>query len=164
MNITILVTAIFAILLDLIDLGSSTVLNDLMSLSVNSMYGSYFISASLLLWRRCTSDIVDDRREPCITANSIGLSWGPWRIPGILGIINNAFACVWMAAVLFFTSWHPATPVTASTMNYSIFVTFFVAIVSTIYYIVWARKSYHGPMVETVQSVEMGATESLKSA
>lgn len=162
--ITILVTAIFAIILDLIDLGSSIVLNDLMSLSVNSMYGSYFVSASLLLWRRCAGDIVDDRRETCITANSIRLSWGPWRIPGILGIINNAFACVWMVVVLFFTSWPPATPVTASTMNYSIFVTFVVAIVSTIYYIIWARKSYHGPVVETVQSVEMAATESLKSA
>lgn len=68
--ITILFTAIFAILLDLIELGSSTVLNDIMSLSVNSMYGSYFISASLLLWRRCSGDIVDDRRQTCITANS----------------------------------------------------------------------------------------------
>lgn len=69
-----------------------------------------------------------------------------------------------MLVVLFFTSWPPATPVTASTMNYSIFVTFFVDVVSTIYYIVWARKSYHGPVVETVQSADIGATESLKSA
>lgn len=36
------------------------------------------------------------------------LIWGPWHIPGILGIINNIYACLYMIFVLFWSVW-PAT-------------------------------------------------------
>ncbi|KAL8999879.1 MAG: hypothetical protein Q9188_005798, partial [Gyalolechia gomerana] len=48
---------------------------------------------------------------------------GPWRIPGIFGTINNAFACVYIVFVLFWSFWPPATLATAENMNYSVLVT-----------------------------------------
>jgi len=74
--------------------------------------------------------------------------WGPWRIPGALGIANNVFACIYLTFVLFFSFWPTFADVTPQNMNWSILVTSFVAIVSTIYYLVWARKTYKGPIIE----------------
>ena len=69
-------------------------------------------------------------------------------MPGILGTINNAYACVYMIFVIFWSVWPPVTPVTASTMNYSIVVTGGVMILSGVWYFVRARREYHGPIVE----------------
>jgi choline transport protein len=83
-------------------------------------------------------------------ANTTGaeLEWGPWRIPGVWGIMNNAFACVYLTFILFFSFWPPATPVVPSTMNYSSLVTGTVVLFSVVYYFVWAKKDYKGPIVE----------------
>ena len=76
------------------------------------------------------------------------LIWGPWHIPGILGTINNAYACVYMVFVIFWSVWPPVTPVTASTMNYSVVVTGGVMILSAIWYFIRGRKVYKGPLVD----------------
>lgn len=74
--------------------------------------------------------------------------WGPWHIPGILGTINNVYACVYMIFVIFWSVWPPATPVTASTMNYSVVVTGGIMILSGVWYVVRGRREYKGPLVE----------------
>lgn len=74
--------------------------------------------------------------------------WGPWRIPGILGTINNCYACVYMIFVIFWSVWPPATPVSASSMNYSVVVTGGVMLLSGLWYVVRGRKEYKGPLVE----------------
>ena len=76
------------------------------------------------------------------------LVWGPWKVPGIFGTINNAYACAYMIFVIFWSVWPPATPVQADTMNYSVVVTGGVLILSGIWYFVRARKVYHGPILE----------------
>ena len=144
-------TTFISVLLDLIELGSATVLNILISLAINSFYASYFISAALLLWHRCNGRVKahGEAQFPLASSESPReLIWGPWRVPGFLGIANNAYACIWMVIILFFTSWPKTTPTTASTMNYSVFIALFVAIVSGVYYFVWGRKTYIGPLVE----------------
>lgn len=150
-------TAAISVLLLLISLGSSTALNDIISFSVNSFYGSYMISAALLLWCRLTGRINepgDDVIASAMNANGdFNLVWGPWRLRGWWGIANNAFACAWMTVVLFFSSWPNETPVTAATMNYSIFITIFVVVASAMYYWFWAKKAYVGAIVE-VEAVE----------
>jgi len=78
----------------------------------------------------------------------IELAWGPFRIPGILGIINNAYACVYMIFVIFWSFWPPATPVSASTMNYSVVVTGGVIIFSIVWYWIRGRKEYDGPLID----------------
>lgn len=76
------------------------------------------------------------------------LIWGPWRVPGILGTINNAYACVYMLFVLFWSVWPSETPVNYTTMNYSIVVTGGVLILSGVWYFVRARKEYEGPLID----------------
>jgi len=76
------------------------------------------------------------------------LVWGPWRIPGVLGTLNNAYACVYMVFVIFWSVWPPETPVTAGTMNYSIVVTGGVMILSGVWYVVRGKEDYKGPVVD----------------
>ncbi|KAJ5180521.1 hypothetical protein N7492_003731 [Penicillium capsulatum] len=76
------------------------------------------------------------------------LIWGPWTVPGVWGTINNAYACVYMLFVIFWSVWPPQTPVDYTTMNYSIVVTGGVLILSGIWYFVRARKEYQGPLID----------------
>lgn len=76
------------------------------------------------------------------------LIWGPWRVPGILGTLNNAYSCVYMVFVLFWSVWPPETPVDYTTMNYSVVVTSGVLILSAVWYLVRARKEYDGPVID----------------
>jgi protein-S-isoprenylcysteine O-methyltransferase Ste14 len=76
--------------------------------------------------------------------------WGPWKIPGALGIANNIFACVYLIFVFFFSFWPSFADVTPANMNWAILVTGVISIFSMVYYLVWAKKTYHGPVMETV--------------
>ncbi len=85
---------------------------------------------------------------PIVEVAQAALVWGPFHIPGILGIINNTYACLYMVFVIFWSVWPPATPVTASTMNYSVLVTGGVIIFSVVWYWVRGRKEYEGPLID----------------
>ena len=76
------------------------------------------------------------------------LFWGPWHVPGIWGIINNIYACLYMIFVFFWCMWPPAVPVSAESMNYSVLVTGAVVLFSIFWYLVRGRKEYRGPLVE----------------
>ncbi|KAL8794254.1 MAG: hypothetical protein Q9195_003208 [Heterodermia aff. obscurata] len=161
--VAILLVTIIPCLLALIYIGSSTVFEDVVSLSVSGLYGSYFVPCSLLLWRRTTGKMKDytgdseedDNANPQQTNDSREddvaqppLMWGPWRVPGLLGTVNNAFACVYIVFVLFWSFWPPTTPVTAENMNYSVLVTGSVIGFSIIYYFIWGKTQYLGPLVD----------------
>jgi len=77
------------------------------------------------------------------------LMWGPFHLPRILGIVNNLYACCYMVFVIFWSVWPPSTPVTASTMNYSVVVTGGVMILSGIWYYVRAKDVYKGPLIDS---------------
>jgi amino acid transporter len=85
------------------------------------------------------------------------LVWGPFRLPGVLGTINNAYACVYMVFVIFWSVWPPETPVDYTTMNYSVVVTGAVVIFSIVWYFVSARKTYHGPLIDDEVATVMRA-------
>lgn len=171
-------------LLALIYIFSTTVFENIVSLTVSGLYASYFIPCILLLWRRSTGQIHDrpssdnyDNGLPTHTPRAAStharmetindsgtnlennksnkddvleprLVWGPWRVPGIWGTINNAFACVYSLFVIFWSFWPPETPATPKNMNYSILVTGAVIGFSIIYYYVWGRNQYRGPLIE----------------
>lgn len=87
------------------------------------------------------------------------LTWGPWRVPGIWGTINNAFACIYIIFVLFWSFWPPETPVTPKNMNYSVLMTGVVIGFSIIYYYVWGKDQYRGPLIEyEVRDIARGNT------
>jgi choline transport protein len=66
----------------------------------------------------------------------------------VLGIANNVFCCAYLTFVLFFSFWPTFKEVDAESMNWSILVTGVVAILSTVYYLVWGKHTYTGPVVE----------------
>ncbi|TVY47217.1 Choline transport protein [Lachnellula occidentalis] len=163
------VVTVIPALLALIHIGSPIVFNDVVSLSVTGFYSSYFLPSALLLWRRTTGHIAEPNEPDSedIAADApesfegqkvlqMQLVWGPWRVPGLFGIINNAFACVYMIFVIFWSSWPPATPVTAATMNYSVVVTVGVIALSMVYYFLCGKRHYIGPLVDAEVLGEAG--------
>jgi choline transport protein len=157
--VAVVVISVFAALLVLIYVGSYTAFNDVISLTITGFYGSYFLPCALMLYHRVKGTIYPYHRddepessektgEQLSEPTKAKLTWGPWHIPGILGIINNGYACVYMVFVIFWSVWPAETPVTANTMNYSVVVTGGVLILSGIWYWVRARKEYHGPILE----------------
>jgi choline transport protein len=143
-------------LLVLITIGSPAAYNGIISVSIAGLFGSYLTVAALLLYRRCTGGIEVARDLNSNTlANTPGakLTWGPWRLPGIFGIINNAFSCLYLIFVLFFSFWPSYSTVTPETMNWSIVVTGGVLIFSFVYYFVYAKNTYKGPIVEVEESM-----------
>ncbi|PWY92269.1 GABA transporter [Aspergillus heteromorphus CBS 117.55] len=148
---SILVVTIAAVLLALIILGSAAVLNDVVSLCVSALYTSYLISAFLLIWKRCTGGIREQSEMPVDTlVNTPGapLAWGPFHIRGALGLAINAFTVVYLTVGVFFSFWPDEMNPTPSTMNWAVVGTAGTSLVSTLYYVFWAKYEYTGPVVE----------------
>lgn len=76
------------------------------------------------------------------------LMWGPFHLPGVIGIANNAYACIYMIFVVFWSVWPPDADTNYQNMNYSIVVTSGVIIFSIVWYFVRGRKEYQGPTVD----------------
>lgn len=95
-------------------------------------------------------------RRRHVSVAQVPLVWGPFHVPGWFGTLNNAYACVYMVFVIFWSVWPPATPVTYQTMNYSVVVTGGVIIFSIIWYYIRGRKEYSGPLVDDEVAVLMG--------
>lgn len=195
-------------LLHLIYLGSYTAFNNVVSLTINGFYCSYFIPAAFLLYHRFKGNIAphragtidgeetlgmpeeprghksigqdsdeigkDDSAKDILPSGSRAsqgrrrssvaqavLVWGPFHLPGWFGIINNAYACVYMIFVVFWSFWPPATPTNYQNMNYSVVVFWGAILFSIVWYFIRGKKEYHGPTVdEEVEAVmqRAGAT------
>lgn len=146
----VLVTSAITVLIGLISIGSPTAFSDLLSLTINGLYSSYLLVCALLLWRRCTGRIHTNIPFTESISNNGNTSrgfqscsnldtgpqlvWGPWRMPGVLGIICNSFACVFMVIITFFSFWPQGLDPTPATMNWSCLVTGAVAMLSATYY------------------------------
>ncbi|KAI0467481.1 amino acid/polyamine transporter I [Xylaria cf. heliscus] len=172
--VAIAVVTLIPCLLNLIYIGSLAAFNDVISLSVSGLYASYLIPCSFLLWRRVTGQIrphrveepgaeipLERERDPNIPhqptlEDNCGsnmlfqekvVEWGPWRIPGLLGILNNTFACLFCVWVLFWDFWPPETPPTTQSMNYCVVVTGSVIIFAIARYFLGGKAEYRGPLV-----------------
>ncbi|GAP85115.2 putative amino acid polyamine transporter I [Rosellinia necatrix] len=144
----VITTVVVAIILSLVNIGSATAFTGVISISVAGLFGSYLVAASLLLYRRLTGGIRLPNSDDSLTTDT-DLTWGPWHLPKTLGVINNTFTCVYLVYVLFFSFWPSYSQVTPQNMNWSILVFGATILFSVLYYVVWARKTYTGPIVET---------------
>lgn len=110
------------------------------------------IAISLLLYRRYTGAIhsrnISNGSAGSAMAVDSRLTWGPWHMPGRWGTMVNTFACVYLTTVIFFSLWPPKQPVTAENMNYAVLVTGAVIAFSVVYYCIWAKRVYTGPVIE----------------
>ncbi|EDN97926.1 hypothetical protein SS1G_12781 [Sclerotinia sclerotiorum 1980 UF-70] len=96
---TIAFTTMVSILLSLIILGSGVAFNNIVNLSIAGLYSSYLVCCGMLLWRRLQSRKIKAYDPRIIIYGADDLHWGPWRIPGILGVVNNLFACILVMCV-----------------------------------------------------------------
>ncbi|KNG89303.1 hypothetical protein ANOM_001625 [Aspergillus nomiae NRRL 13137] len=121
-------------------------------MAVSGLYLSYLTVGTLLLYRRLRGHIRTSSECEDMTVNvpNAPLFWGPFRIPGVLGVVNNVFAVCYMIIVIFFSFWPTTVVVYYKSMNYSVVGTFGTVIVAVVYYVVRARHVYHGPVVEGV--------------
>lgn len=146
--------SVICVLLSLITIGSLSGFNIVVSLTVAALYLSYLMAIVLLLYRRLTGGITYASDSPSQLANTAGtrLVWGPWRF-GKFGIPINIIACAYLILILVF-SFFPAAMKIADPieMNYSVVIMGFVVIFSMAYYVVYARKTYEGPIVEVDSS------------
>ncbi|KAI0466805.1 amino acid/polyamine transporter I [Xylaria cf. heliscus] len=148
---SVLTTSIVAFIISLVTIGGSTAFNGVVSISVAGLFGSYFIAASLLLYRRISGGIVApvfQSDETLVNTANPNLTWGPWRLHGVWGISNNFLTCAFLLYFLFFSFWPAFIQVTPQNMNWSILVTGGATTFSILYYLIWARKVYMGPIIE----------------
>ncbi|KAJ5733453.1 amino acid transporter [Penicillium malachiteum] len=149
---SILIIVITAGLIGLINIGSSSVLSIVLSLTMEAFFFSYMIPLSLLLYRRIKGDI----HEPGQDSNkSPGLTWGPFRVRGIWGILNNIVALVFCAVAVIFGFWPNENHPPLSKMNWSSVIFSSAIILAVFHYLGWGRKHYMGPVME-VQVEERG--------
>lgn len=149
-----MVTA-FAALLAIINIGNTVAFNGTISLVLEGFYLSYLLALGLLLWRRLRGDL--DRSDSSLTIFSSGqvneaydrsLTWGPWRLKGALGVANNVVAICYLTLIIFFSFWPSQVSPDLAHMNWAGVVTGSVALFSVAYYLLYAKKSYTGPIVE----------------
>ncbi|KAF2240361.1 amino acid transporter [Trematosphaeria pertusa] len=141
----VVVVFIGGLLIGLINIGSTTAFNAVVSMALEAFYSSYLLACGILLYRRIRGDIRDPDTEP---TKERPYEWGPWRLKGLLGTLNNIVACAYLLLVIFFGYWPTMLPVTAANMNWSSTVLGSVAIFSMGYYLLRARNGYTGPVVE----------------
>ncbi|KAF2186370.1 amino acid transporter-like protein [Zopfia rhizophila CBS 207.26] len=127
-------TVTITCLLSLINIGSATVFNAIVSLSVSGFFGSYILPFSLLLYIR----IYHPER----------LEFGPWTL-GRWGPWINGVAILWSILVMFFSFWPTMIPVTGENMNWSCLLWGSIMIFAGCFWIVHGRRVYRGPVVET---------------
>ena len=145
-------TTTISALLALIGIGSSLAFNDIISISVVGLYASYLVATVLFLWRRVTGAIrpasESFNESTVVNAPNSTLTWGPFKMPRIIGALVNCVAIIYMTIIFLFAFWPPALPVGPATMNYACLVFGATVLVSIAWYMVHARKVYKGPVVE----------------
>lgn len=121
----------------LVNIGSTVAFNQILSLGVCALLGSYLVSIGSVAYRRIS-------RQPLLTAH---FKLGRWGLP--LNLISLAFLAVAWVISFFPPMVNP--PVEA--MNWSCLVFGTVMIGAGGYYAGWARHVYVGP-VEYVRKSE----------
>ncbi|KAH9876820.1 hypothetical protein IAQ61_002181 [Plenodomus lingam] len=166
--IAIIVVTLLSASLALINIGNSAAFNGTISLVLEGFYLSYLIALGLLLWRRLRGDL-EHTSSPYPSSSTTStttfhhpstfaspestMKWGPWRLGGALGVANNVVAICYLSLIIFFSFWPSARNPSLAQMNWAGVVTGGVACISVVYYCVFARKSYVGPIVEVDPSV-----------
>lgn len=126
------------ILLSLINIGSSVALQAIITLTISSLVSSYTITISCLLLKRIRGEPLPYRRW----------SLGRW------GGVVNALALMFLAPIFVFSFFPLATPIVASTMNWSIVIYSSIIIFATGYYFAFARHVYIPPVALVKRDLE----------
>ncbi|CAH0041633.1 unnamed protein product [Clonostachys rhizophaga] len=148
-TVAILIMTLLLMLLGLINIGSTTAFNAILSLAVVGLQTSYLMPICLVLWRRIA---VPDT-----------LTWGPWRL-GKAGVAVNIVAILYLGFTCIFLLFPPYQPVTSQNMNYASVVLGGMIMLGGLYWFAFARKQYFGPLVETPEAAIYALSKSTDAA
>ncbi|CAF9924971.1 MAG: hypothetical protein HETSPECPRED_005709 [Heterodermia speciosa] len=126
----VLVSMMITCLVSLINIGSTVALNAIVSLSIVSLLTSYYITIACLIWRRLHGAPLPVRR---------------WSL-GRYGLAINVASLLFLTPIYFFAFWPPVTPVQPNSMNWAVVMYAGVIVWALVYYFVWGRDSYVGPV------------------
>jgi choline transport protein len=118
----------------LINIGSAEALGIILSMYSSALLASYAITISCVLLHR-----LQGRKLP-----HARYALGKW------GILINIVSLIYVIPILVFSFFPAAPKPTAATMNWAILMVGGVALLATIYYILWGRKQY-SPPTDTVE-------------
>lgn len=132
---SLIVVWLFVVLISLVGLGSSVAFNAIISLQVMAISATYEVSMLCMLWRR----LFGQRLPPAY-----------WSL-GRFGLPLNAFGALYGLYLLAYSAMPPVYPVTAENFNWAPVMFGGVMFLSMLYYFVWARRIYEGPVVHVVR-------------
>ncbi|KAH1486697.1 hypothetical protein LV164_008420 [Aspergillus fumigatus] len=128
----IALSCIISCLLSLINIGSLTAFNAIISLNVAALMYTYIISISCIIYRKIWHpDTLPPRR---------------WDL-GRWGLTVNIVGLLYCMFALFWALWPSETPVTVDNFNWSVVIFGVVFVLSLVMYAVKGRREYHGPVV-----------------
>lgn len=127
-------TTIINLLLALINIGSSVGFGAFLSLIIASYYSSFILAAAVMLNKRLT------------TPNS-QIPWGPFRL-GKLGVPITVIAIAYSMLGGFFSMWPTAVNPSLESMNYCILVYGGALLIAGVFWVLYGRKTYTGPVIE----------------
>lgn len=136
----ILVISGLAVIISLINIGSTAAFNIVTSLGTGTLTMSYIVCISCIVWRKLTG-------EPLLPSR--------FTMGRVFGLCVNVVALGWLCLV-FVVAFFPSVPaplLTMAAMNWSVVVFAAVVLLSAGYFAVWGRKRYVGP-VEYVRKLE----------
>jgi choline transport protein len=126
-----IVVWLFVVLISLIQLGSVVAFEAIVSLQILALMSTYLVSLSCVVWRRLFGD---------------PLPSSPWSL-GRLAMPINLLGIAYCVFLIIFLPWPGAVPVVPASMNWACLMFGGIMIISGLYYVLHARKVYHGPVV-----------------
>ena len=136
---TIILMTVVALLLGLVNIGSSTAFNALTTLALIGHYTSYLLPIALLVMRRFSSKEIP---------------FGPFRL-GKWGLPINCFAIAYSLLLIVFMVFPPYQPVDAMNMNYSSLIFGFVLLLSLVMWFAYGKRVYGGPVREVIEEMHI---------
>jgi amino acid transporter len=128
---SIILTCVITCLLSLINIGSSTAFNAIISVQIVAIMLTYCISMCCVLYRRVAHpELIPKARW----------SLGRW------GVAVNLIGIVYVTFIFFWSFWPQEVPVTAENFNWAVVLFMGTLIISLIMYVVQGRFVYKGPV------------------
>lgn len=140
--------SVVIVLLSLINIGSSTALNAILSLSTIALYTSYIIPITCLIFLRLrVKSKIYDSPAGHAEISEERLVFGPWNL-GRWGLFINIVGVCYASLLVPFMALPTTRPVTAATMNYAGPLFVFVLLFATGDYLARGRLKFVGPRRE----------------
>jgi choline transport protein len=123
-------TVLITILVGLVNIGSTTAFDAVVSAVIAAFYSSCFNAILLLLVRKFSGTAP----KP-----------GPWQMGRFVGICVNVAVLIFIVVVFIFCFFSLSIPVTLTNMNWSVVLYVGVIAIGLLWYLLWARKGLTPP-------------------